>query len=245
MKFNEYFSPGLYIISFPKSGRTWLRVMLDDLGVEATYTHDGADAKPPRTRSGKWKYRNKHVVLLVRDPRDTVVSHFFHLTRRLNTFEGSIAEFIRSEAYGLTAIVDFQLYWFAGAANIPRLLLCSYEKLRADPADGLTEILRFAGRNLSDYVIRCVTSERTFEKMRALEAAGGFSDQYGGVLSPRDNSDSETFKVRRGKVGGFREYLSADDVAYCDRTLAEKNYWKSFALALQRFSTSTISSHQT
>ena len=30
------------VISFPKSGRTWLRVMLDRLGVSMHYTHAGS-----------------------------------------------------------------------------------------------------------------------------------------------------------------------------------------------------------
>ena len=29
-----------------------------------------------------------------------------------------------------------------------------------------------------------------------------------------------SFKVRKGKVGGFREYLSEDDVAYVDAQIA-------------------------
>jgi hypothetical protein len=33
----------LHVISFPKSGRTWLRVMLDDIGLNAKFSHDGAD----------------------------------------------------------------------------------------------------------------------------------------------------------------------------------------------------------
>ena len=47
-----------------------------------------------------------------------------------------------------------------------------------------------------------------FENMQKLEAAGAFDSN---ILHPGDVRDPESFKVRRGKVGGYREYLSADD----------------------------------
>jgi hypothetical protein len=33
--------------------------------------------------------------------------------------------------------------------------------------------------------------------------------------------DPESFKVRRGKVGGYREYLSAEDLEYAADALLE------------------------
>ncbi len=47
-----------------------------------------------------------------------------------------------------------------------------------------------------------------FENMQKLEAAGAFDSN---ILHPGDVRDPESFKVRRGKVGGYREYLSAED----------------------------------
>jgi hypothetical protein len=47
-----------------------------------------------------------------------------------------------------------------------------------------------------------------FENMQKLEAAGAFDSK---ILHPGDVRDPESFKVRRGKIGGYREYLSAED----------------------------------
>jgi hypothetical protein len=38
-------------VSFPCSGRTWLRHMFHDLGVDTEYTHDGSDHKAGRPLS--------------------------------------------------------------------------------------------------------------------------------------------------------------------------------------------------
>jgi hypothetical protein len=57
-----------------------------------------------------------------------------------------------------------------------------------------------------------------FENMQKLEAAGAFDSK---ILRPGDVRDPESFKVRRGKVGGYREYLSAEDQAYAADALTK------------------------
>jgi len=54
--------------------------------------------------------------------------------------------------------------------------------------------------------------------MQKLEAAGAFDSK---ILHPGDVRDPESFKVRRGKVGGYREYLSVEDQQYAANALAE------------------------
>ena len=48
--------------------------------------------------------------------------------------------------------------------------------------------------------------------MQKLEAAGAFDSN---ILHPGDVRDPESFKVRRGKVGGYREYLSVEGPGIC------------------------------
>jgi hypothetical protein len=57
-----------------------------------------------------------------------------------------------------------------------------------------------------------------FENMQKLEAAGAFDSN---ILHPGDVRDPESFKVRRGKVGGYREYLSADDQRFAAAAMTE------------------------
>ena len=56
--------------------------------------------------------------------------------------------------------------------------------------------------------------------LQKLEAAGEFGSK---ILQPRDREDRETFKVRQGKVGSFREYLSAEDQSYAAQVYAALN----------------------
>jgi hypothetical protein len=50
-----------------------------------------------------------------------------------------------------------------------------------------------------------------FDHMKKLETAGTFESK---ILRAGDARDPESFKVRRGEVGGYREYLDAHDRVY-------------------------------
>jgi hypothetical protein len=52
--------------------------------------------------------------------------------------------------------------------------------------------------------------------MNKLEAAGAFASK---ILQPTDVADPESFKVRRGKVGGYTDYLAGDDLAYATEAM--------------------------
>jgi len=41
------------------------------------------------------------------------------------------------------------------------------------------------------------------------------------ALTPANPSDPESFKVRKGKVGGYAEYLSKDDISWLSERLAD------------------------
>src|SRR6266513_1927861 len=93
-----------YVVSYPKSGRTWLRVLigkalclhrgldtdglLDTPGLTAAagvsrteLHHDGSEIRDDldyrSLPQDKRVYRGKKVVLLARDPRDLLVSSYF------------------------------------------------------------------------------------------------------------------------------------------------------------------------
>ncbi len=50
--------------------------------------------------------------------------------------------------------------------------------------------------------------------MRRFEESGVLGAKP--VMTPGNRFDPESFKTRRGKVGGYREYLSQEDVAFID-----------------------------
>src|ERR1043166_6336340 len=101
------------VVSHPKSGRTWLRVMLDELGIVADYTHAGPAKK------GHQHYKDlstdlprpyKRILILTRDPRDAAVSGYHQSIRRAHEshrISGTMSEFLRDPRIGIQKAAHF------------------------------------------------------------------------------------------------------------------------------------------
>ena len=63
-------------------------------------------------------------------------------------------------------------------------------------------------------------------------------------LTPRDKGDPETYKVRRGKIGGYVDYLSPDDVAFCHAMLERYGYWRPNSPLVEWLQTAKLSIQQ-
>ncbi len=232
------------VVSIPKSGRTWVRTFLcayfcEKLGQPFTldpeqyegvphivYTHDLFEQ---RTKANRWdKLRGKYlipqrerdrlpVILLARDPRDAFVSLFIQLTRRTKETpeelkQKSISELLHDSAFGIGSMVAVMNSWLAEWSGRPDFLLLRYETLRDSPAPGFGELLRLLGENpVSEEAFAHALGFSDFGHMQKLESAGAFGSK---ILRAGDTRDPESFKVRRGKIGGFEDYLSPNDQEY-------------------------------
>jgi hypothetical protein len=237
-----------FILSYPKCGRTWVRLMLgryllrgeagDPLKLfditrrnpalpTIEVSHDDYPHWKPYTslHMDKAMYRGKTVIFLVRDPRDVLVSYYFQYTRRGDRelandsgFRGTLSEFIRHPIGGLRSLVGFYNIW-ARQRTVPATFhLLRYEELRADPAGAFSKLLRLLG--LPDYgaaAIQDALDFGRFENMRRLEETGALGNVR---LRPPADGDPEGFKVRRGIVGGYRDYLSEEDLRHIDAVLS-------------------------
>jgi hypothetical protein len=217
-----------WVISFPKSGRTWLRVMLDQLGIGCRYDHAGSDhkqARPAADMAAALPEGDGPVIFLHRDPRDTAVSGFHQVTARLNrAYPGGIDGFLHDPNHGLDKIIRFNLAWRRAAQGQARILTLSYEALQADTGAALARACTHLGATPDPAALARAVAETRFEPMRTREAAGGFDGRYGRILRPADPDNPSSFKLRRGKVGGFADELSAETRAWCAARLAETGY---------------------
>jgi Sulfotransferase domain len=226
------------VISYPKSGRTWLRVMLDALGVDAEYTHFGAGVKAKQPLEGiranpLW-CRGRPSLLLVRDPRDTLVSSYFQAVKRRGVYSGEISEFVRDPRFGIEKLAGWNLMWAELAQARERFGIVSYEALHREPGATLLGVARMLGSTPSDAELAAAVEAGRIDVMRARERRGEYAAQYGKALTPADPADTQSFKVRLGVVGGYRASLSPSDVAFCEATLERLGYWARLDAAAQR-----------
>jgi hypothetical protein len=214
-------------MSFPKSGRTWLIMMLEELAVVMEYSHkDGDDvlglhfndmrAKPPNA---------KRMVLLVRDPRDTSVSGYYQATRRSDLYSGSISEFLRDPHCGIEKCARFNLMWAETARVRDDMIVVCYEAMQKDAVMCLHAILNFFRAPRGHQEVRAAVQKNRFHAMQAREIAGEINPRYAHSLGAKRLNDPQSLKCRKGRVGGYRDELSSDDITYCDSILENLRYF--------------------
>src|SRR4051794_33614417 len=164
------------------------------------------------------------IILLARDPRDCFVSLYLQLTRRdpnasVKLKQKTVSEMLRDEKFGMRAIVNAMNDWLNEFSRRDNFSLVRYELLRAAPAEHFRDLLAALGESLPDpNIFQEALEFSQFENMQKLEAAGAFDSN---ILHPGDVRDPESFKVRRGKVGGYREYLSAGDQQFAADSMTQ------------------------
>jgi hypothetical protein len=240
-----------FVVSVPKSGRTWLRFFLrhymcQSAGVEFSekpplfdrtglpridFTHDlwAHRAAPPLWRRATGYYliprstrRSAKILLLYRDLRDLIVSLHLHLTKRGfksgAAFQGTVKECIADPIFGVESTVDIINHWLCEWRDSDRFMLWIYEDCRKDPEKHFRQVLEFAdlGPVRDDWLKQSIEFA-SFDKMKKMEKQESVNRV---MLQPGDPQDPESFKVRRGVVGGFRDYLDAEDVRRIDLATA-------------------------
>jgi hypothetical protein len=239
------------IVSYGKSGRTWLRVMLSrfyqvrcgipervllsadnfhrrDAAVPRVFfTHDNYLKDHTGNRDDKRDYYAKKVVLLVRNPADTAVSQFFQWKYRMRTGKKSLNDypdhgsdislfdFVAKHEAGLKKIIDFMNLWAEEKPRIKDLLVVRYEDMRARPEETLAGIVAFLGTPGTPEEVQQAVEYASFENMRRLEERRVFW-LAGGRMVPKDRANPNTYKVRRAKVGGYKDYFEDEEVAEID-----------------------------
>jgi hypothetical protein len=186
------------------------------------FTHDNYLRDYTGTR-GKADFKGKKLIVLVRHPADTAVSQYFQWRYRmkrskkaLNDYPPhgsniSVQDFVLRHPAGLERVVNFINEWVREIPEIGGVLLVRYEDLRRDTAGELRRILTFIGEQPTDAEIAEAVSFASIENMRALEERSAFWFS-GSVLRPAERGNVDSYKVRRGKVGGFRDYFTDAEI---------------------------------
>lgn len=256
-EYREVREADFVIISPPKSGRTWLRMMLSRffqiryglpegelLGYDnyhlknpeiprIRFTHDRYINVYTGYCDSKRDFYQKKVILLVRDPRDVVVSNYFQWINCVNPYKKRllnipeqpekvpIFEYALTQQFGIPRTVDFLNGWATELEKTRKYLRIRYEDMRAEPARILGEILGFMECGASDEEIGQVVEWTSFENMKKLEQSRSF-DSGSRRLMVKDPGNPDSFKVRRGKVGGYTDYFSDSELEQIDRLIVEK-----------------------
>jgi hypothetical protein len=228
------------VISYPKSGRTFIRAMLARLyqrrfGVDerrllefpmlrrapadaprALFTHAGDTMRSPdEIRLDASAYEHKKVVLIARHPGDIAVSRYHHLKHRS-----------RDKARQRLAELPLDRFVWADEGGIPSIVaflnqfaalpaitIVRYEDFLAEPEESLQTLAKAIGLKVDAGDIADAVEFGSLASLKQREREGYFTSSR---LRPARAGDAKSAKVRSGKSGGYREQLGAADAKKID-----------------------------
>ncbi|MGG7575559.1 sulfotransferase domain-containing protein [Streptomyces sirii] len=250
----------VHVISFPKCGRTWLRVLMAKAISEArglpmeicrdleltefsavdsavpriVFRHDDRVGRrtPEQLSWDKSFYRDRKVVLVLRDVRDTVVSCYFQRSRRKdNPYSGGLGMFLTEPEGSVRTCLTFWNIWHARQDVPAAFLRTSYERLAADTAGELARVLRFCGLPPAGAeALRTAADFGDFASPRTMERADAPGAER---LRPAVPGDPESSRTRHGVVGGFRDHLTREQTGHVNGLVRRRLVlpWQEAALA--------------
>ena len=221
----------LYVVSFPKSGATWMDFLMANIHTEMSGKkkqinffnihsvipdiHADTSIGPTALSFPGFRVIKSHadfnpyyrnVIYIIRDPRDVMLSYYRYLTG-LGEFSGSISDLIRSSSYGIRAWVQHIDSWYLKSQASLRICFVRYEDLKKDAYAEVLRIYNTLGLEVPDDVLKQAICDSSFENMKQLEQEWN----YGG----RPVAGSFKF-MQQGSSGTWNGTLSVSDSTYIE-----------------------------
>lgn len=223
------------VVSFPKSGRTFVRAMVARLfqsrfGIDERsllefpvlrraspevprllFTHAGdAMRRPDEIRVDPKDYAGKKLVMIARHPGDIAVSRYHHLAHRSrDKARRRLAEQpLGSFIWAEQGGIPSIVAFLNQFARMPGVTIIRYEDFLADPARSLLDLAGAVGLQASKPDIADAVEFGKLPNLKQLETDGYFISSR---LRPARKGDARSGKVRQGTSGGYRVKLGDEE----------------------------------
>ncbi|KAK6181397.1 hypothetical protein SNE40_009254 [Patella caerulea] len=233
------------VCAYPKAGTHWIWEVIQMLRGQTTEYHkqikeqqmlearniDTFEAEPsPRVlNSHLWPrhlpkqiFKNKtKIIYLIRNPKDTVVSMFFHYNavKKALDYHGNLSDFLdlylnKSLPYGLW--YEYVLEWerFFKTTENP-FYQFSYEEMQQNPVDHVKGLAKFLETDVSDEFCEATVDACSFNKLK--KANDEVKDDF---IKPHFTEGRSLY--RKGKVGDWKNWLTVADSENIDQMTAKR-----------------------
>ena len=228
------------VVSYPKSGRTFVRAMLARLyqrrfGIDerallefpmllrappeaprVLFTHAGdAMRRPEQIRVDSAQYAGKKLVLIARHPGDVAVSRYHHLKHRSrDPKRRRLAEQpLERFVWAEQGGIPSIVTFLNRFAAMPGVTIIRYGDFIHEPEQALRTLAEAIGLEVGPEDIADAVAFASLPNLKEREREGYFSSSR---LRPARKGDEQSGKVRSGVVGGYRAQLDPDEVARID-----------------------------
>jgi hypothetical protein len=219
----------LYIVSFPKSGTTWLNFIMANVhlkmsGREQQITYFNIIDFIPDIMLNRCLKSNilsfpghrvikshaemnplyTKIIYLIRDPRDVMVSYYWFL-KNLRIWNEDLHHLIHSPIYGIEAWCRHVRGWMEETPATSHISSIRYEDMKSDPFKVMTQIYNLLGHRIPEEILHQAIELSSFENMKKLE------EEY---KASGDSRFPEFKIVRKGKIGSYRTEISEEDLRF-------------------------------
>ena len=172
-KYNiAYYCNDVLLVSYPKSGRTWLRMMLAKILKDMGESTDRVEMIPAMHKNPRQVYeefgKNLKVIFLHRHPADSTISYYHEKNKSFRSgarFGGDIFSFLRDEKFGLEENINFNNNWNKSLKIFKDKIVISYEDLKLNPLPTLRKVVRFLNLEIADEKILDAIDFSSFDKL--------------------------------------------------------------------------------
>ncbi len=237
-----------FLATMPASGTHWVRLMLAKGVIEKYSLPESVEAITTedllptyRNKLHRFKYnsmhevpriqhshafysslffRNTRVIYLVRDLRDTLVSHF-RTYRDTKDPEVKFSAFLRGvgidrpgqkKGHTLNTLIDYLNSWDAGSESLDSVLLIKYEDLKQNTLPLLQLMYEFCGLgSISEKRVGEIIDFCSIENMSRIESKNPLP-QYGDKVK----------KVRYGDQSRYSDYFTREDIEYFSSVVSRR-----------------------
>lgn len=228
------------VISFPKSGRTFVRAMLARLyqrlfGIDerqllefgrlrrapaevprVLFTHAGDGMRrPDDIRIEPSAYAGKKVLLIARHPGDIAVSRYYHLKHRSRdkARQRLADQPLESFVWAEQGGIPAIVAFLNAFATLPGLTVVRYEDFLGAPEQSLRTLAKAIGLRADRKDIADAVEFGSLANLKQLESQGYFRSSR---LRRARKGDEQSGKVREGASGGYRTQLGPEAAARID-----------------------------
>lgn len=231
------FPDDVFLISYPKSGNTWLRFLVGNLVYpDKPVTFADVERRVPSVyglpdrvlrRLPKPRYLKTHepfhpeyqnLIYVVRDPRDVAVSFYHYLVKIKELSPNSpvdlfVPDFIAEKVYTkFGPWAEHVMGWLAMKVSRKKFLFLRYEDLLSNTSKELLKVATFLGIEAAQERLENVVQQSSVKQMRELEKS------QSQMWSTTKRTRKDVPFVREAKSGQWSRILSDDSVAAIERS---------------------------